>query len=287
MSSAGPKDDDAQRPRQRDTGTRPPNKQSTDKPTAAKGIRPPSKQSTKSASGRAKATAAGTTQRAVPPTPPAATPTSVHENQLPRHEFEPPNGDGQTKPSSRPLRASTVLIALGFVLIFVFGVINGQSGSTNKASGGVVSVPGPTTPTTPTTSTTPTTPTPTQHKGPSVAWRPREITVERNTSFNLDSPGLKNEPTGFEIGFVSEHGSNNFTTVGGAGKVAPWTGAGQPYYKDCANSLSSTNTEYVALDAPGRWLCAETDNHLVVRLRYDGNSGESFRFFVTAYHPAT
>jgi hypothetical protein len=244
MSSSGPKDDDAQKPRQRNAGRRPPPKQPT-----TKGIRPPPKQSAKSAAGRAKATAAGTTQRAAPPTPPPAIPTVVDEGRLPRQEIEPPGGKGQAKPS-RPPRVSTVLIVLGVLLIFVFGAINGQSGSTNKASVGVGSVPGTTISTGATTSTTPTTTATPQHKGPSVAWGPREITVERNTSFNLDTPGLKNEPTGFEIGFVSEHGSNNFTTVGGAGKVAPWTGAGKPYYKNCASILPSANTEYVTLEAP-------------------------------------
>lgn len=108
--------------------------------------------------------------------------------------------------------------------------------------------------------------------------------MERNSSFNLDRPGLKNEPTGFSVSFVSEHGSDNFQAVGG-GKQTPWTGNRQPYFHDCVEALESSNAEYVHLESSGQWLCAETATNLIVRLRFDGNSGESFRFFVTVYRP--
>ncbi len=287
MSSSDPKKDDAQKPRQRQGGTRPPSKQSKAQPATAKRTRPPAKGSPKSATGRAKQTAAETRRAIPPPVPSFPIPSTVDPTQLPTHRREDPGGGRPRQRRRWHERPSTVCFLIGGALFFIFGVINGHSSSSHTPSPTGVVTPAPTPSPTPTTETTPTTPTASQHKGPSVAWGPHEITVERNTSFSLDTPGLKNEPTGFEIGFVSEHGSNNFTTVGGVGKVALWTGARQPYYKDCASILPSTNTEYVTLETSGQWLCAETGTHLVVRLRYDSNSGERFSFLATVYNPAT
>jgi hypothetical protein len=215
----------------------------------------------------------------------------VNKGEVPRasqQDFVPP------PPRSRPkwLVPSTAVMVIGIAILVSFLV---NLGGTSSHTPTVPVVPtvttntGTTTSTTSTGSTTSTTTTTTARKpsGPTLVWTPREITVHRNGSFNVDSFPITDMPTGFEVGFYPNAGDNNFQAIG-AGAIAAWTGSGKPSFNDCGNSVGSTvGVSNIPLNTRGQWICAQTATNLVARFRYDAVSsdGNSFTFFVIVDRP--
>lgn len=129
-------------------------------------------------------------------------------------------------------------------------------------------------------------PAPPPATGPKVVWGPREVTIESGPTTNIDQfPLSTSQPTGFDIGFESEHGDNNLIPTGG-GSVAVWSGHGEPHYTSCVNALASAS-EFVTLEGTGKWICAETATKRIARMRFDGSSGNSYRFDITVYQPGS
>jgi hypothetical protein len=224
---------------------------------------------------------------------PPARPSGVQKDQLPRAEAETPDPAASGAASFQLPKHlwSWVLIGAGVLLLLIFAAANlggGGSGSGSVSAPATVPAVPETSPATPAEPTT----TPEAEKPPAPPPKPsppekvweHEITVEMNTSFNVDHFPIKNLPTGFVITDVGGPGEG-LETVGG-GKQAVWHGGSAPTYKNCVNTLgSTTGTEHIPLESSGLWICAETATHRIARFRFDSVSGYSYSFLVTVWHP--
>jgi hypothetical protein len=228
-----------------------------------------------------------------PKAPPARKPgskepkaTRVDKDRLPRVEQDVGSSPEPQATSSLPQHWPSWLFfgAGAFVLvIFILAQFGGGSSSNNAAAPVPPTEEPPLIPTTPTTPTTPEEPPspPPKPSPPKQIWE-HEITVEMNTSFNIDHFPIKNLPTGFVVSDAAGPGEG--LEVVAAGKMAPWKGGGTPTYKNCVNTLgSTTGTEHIALQSSGQWICAETATHRIARFRFDGNSGYQYSFLVTVW----
>jgi hypothetical protein len=226
-------------------------------------------------------------QRAGGPRPkaPQARPPEVDRDKLPKPRAETTTPMTSTSTPSLPKHWRSGVVAVVAVVAIIALIASNSGGSPSPTTSVVVPAPpgpgvvaGNPGETNPTVTTPPPPPTP-----PSIVYS-RDITVVRSQSFDLDKPGLRNLPNGFDVGFVSEQGDYNLNVVG-AGSVAEWTGSGEPHYSQCASTASSGG-QTVHLET-GHWICAETASKLIVRLRYNGSSGQSVHLAVTVYKPGT
>jgi hypothetical protein len=183
---------------------------------------------------------------------------------------------------SGPVEATAGVIAAIAAVISVLALFGVFSSSTKKPE--VPTVPTvPTAPTTP-TATTETTPTAT---GPTKVCQ-NEVTLEGDASYNLDECKANREGT---TG-IFEVREKAFKVVSVA-KVAEWTGHDPPNASDCISGVGASGAESIKLKRIGQWLCAEGNEHLVIRIRFDSftppaNSyieGGRYKFFVDVYEP--
>jgi hypothetical protein len=75
-------------------------------------------------------------------------------------------------------------------------------------------------------------------------------------------------------------------------KVAEWTGHDPPSASDCISGVGASGAESIKLRRIGQWLCAEGNEHLVLRIRFDSFTppqniaqGGVYKFFVDVYEP--
>jgi Divergent InlB B-repeat domain len=129
-----------------------------------------------------------------------------------------------------------------------------------------------------------------------LAYPATEMTFERSQDYNIDHLPIKRggfgepEQDGFSMN-IYEYSSGNgydthFEVDGTSGKVAAWTGQGEPSLGDCEKELGASGLREVHLPHQGEWLCAETDNHDIALIRYDGRQGETsetFKIFAKVY----
>jgi hypothetical protein len=121
-----------------------------------------------------------------------------------------------------------------------------------------------------------------------LAYPPTEMTLERSISYNIDhlpiKRGTPEEPEldGFSMNiYGSGNGYDTHFEVDGASgsKLAAWTGQGKPSLPDCKQELDGSNLRELHLPHQGEWFCAETDNHDIALIRYDGRQGENYETF--------
>ena len=194
-------------------------------------------------------------------------------------------GSGGNQRSRRWIIGSLAALAILFIVIFSI-----TSGGGKPSSNATVNPPTYTNPPSAYTGTSPEEPKPTPQPPPTptkVEYSNRELTFARNDSYNVNQlPINRDMPNGYEVTDDIPYAHGYHLVVIGAGSVASWTGAGQPYLKDCKRSLASA-AEEVPLPTVGHWLCTETENHQIARLRYDGSTDENefFHFAATMYIP--
>ena len=178
-------------------------------------------------------------------------------------------------------------MAVGIVCIVIFFVIQPKPTHTPQV---------PTSPTTPTTpfgittppSGTPPLPSPTAAHKP--AWPQQQVVEPMNTSFDLLGTlpiEQQGAIAGLEVDDVYPATSESLTTVGNEGSIAKWTTSAAPSFADCVDLLRTTREADIPVQTRGVWICTQTPEGLVARLRVDGSVGtelsRSYRFLVTVW----
>jgi hypothetical protein len=213
------------------------------------------------------------------PESPPVRPSEVDRDALPKAgstQSPPPKGGGGLSRNAK--RAVAVVVGLVGVAILL-SVLSGGSKKTPtvpvEKTPPVVSTPT----TTGTTQTTteenapPPPATPTAHKVCS-----GELTFAINNSYNINQCETDRE----RVSGVSVH-SGELNSVGAA-KVAAVNTSGQPRSTQCVQAAKSGG-ESTRL-AVGTWYCVEVEENgemFVNRMRYDGNSGLKYSFYVTSF----
>jgi hypothetical protein len=127
----------------------------------------------------------------------------------------------------------------------------------------------------------------------SKAWGPTVITQQINTSFDLKThpPPEENAISGFEVSeYPGVNGQTLQPVAGGA--INQWNRNSAPSPKDCVKSLEGGSAQYVVVENPGVWVCAQTPEGLIASFRSAGSTGNGvtsiqYRFRVTVWNPGS
>jgi hypothetical protein len=212
---------------------------------------------------------------------------------------EGPGDGGGAGRSPRRYRDSSILIGLGVGLIACWALLqlgNGSSASNSNGNGSVAGQTSSTSQSTTSSSTqstsggasttdsgttaesTPTVPPPPR---PVELWRPRTIGLTVNTVGLDSSTPDQNVNSGFNVGEAP--GTPGMSLKGDGAGLAAWTGGGTPGASDCKQAAQGDS----AALRRGEWICATDQAGNVLRFRYGGTDGTTFRFFITVWDGST